>query len=289
MNGSKRTDSRRQEDYFFTRRMFRRQYIPALISALTLAASDVADAVVVGNSMGLAGLAAMSFALPVFMVYNVLMHSFGLGGSIRYAGLMARGEEEKAAAGFRGVVYCLLALGLLIAGAGNMLLHPLIRLLGAQPESAQLFEATETYVRLLLIAAPMFFTAYSLGYYMRNADMEKEASVCASVGNICDVALNVVLVLICKKGVWGAGIATLSGVLITSILELILLHRKKTPLRFLPLKADFRGVWRSFRMGFSSSVSYAYSLLYILICNNLLRRISGEQGVAVFDVIQNVG
>ena len=288
MNKSTRAAARKTDSDFFTRRMFRRQYLPALISALTLSASDVADAVVIGNSMGLVGLAAMSFALPIFMIYNVIMHSFGLGGSVRYAGQMTRGEAEKAAEGFRGVVYCQVALGLLIAAAGNILIHPLILLLGARPENAQLFQATETYVRLLLIASPMFFIAYSVGYYMRNADMEKEASICASVGNICDVALNVVLVLICRKGVWGAGIATLSGVMITSVLELILLHLKKTPLRLFPLKADFSRVWKSFRIGFSSSVSYAYSLLYILICNNLLMRISGEIGVAVFDVIQNV-
>lgn len=287
MNANRHTDSV-SESYFFTRRMFRRQYLPAIVSALTLSASDMADAVVVGNSIGLVGLAAMAFALPVFMVYNVIMHSFGLGGSIRYAGQMAKGEEEKATAGFRGVIYCLVLIGLLIALLGNLLIHPVIRVLGADPDNLALFSATGTYVRLLLASAPLFFLSYSTGYYMRNADMEKEASICASIGNISDVVLNVVLVLVLRMGVLGAGIATMAGVLISSSLELITLHMRKTPLRLFPLKADFSFVWSNFRLGFSSSVSYVYSLIHILLCNNLLMRLFGEHGVAVFDVIQNI-
>lgn len=289
MKGNVWSGSRALAEDYFTRRMFFRQYLPAVISAMTLVASDVADAVVVGNSIGLVGLAAMSFALPIFMVYNVIMHSFGLGGSIRFAGAMVKGEEEKAVQGFRGVVYCLVGIGLLIAVLGNVFIRPVIVFLGARSESQELFKTTETYVRLLLAAAPMFFISYSLGYYMRNGDLEKEASLCASIGNISDVALNVVLVLICRLGALGAGIATLAGVLITSVLELSLLRWRKTSLRLFPGKADFSGLWESFRKGFSSSVSYAYSMVYILICNNLLMRMSGARGVAVFDVIQNIG
>ena len=289
MRGNEQGKNPGQGRDYFTRRMFRRQYLPALISAITLSASDMADSVVVGNSnLGLLGLAAMSFALPIFMVYNVIMHSFGLGGSIRYAGQMARGEEEEASAGFRGVVYTLVLTGVGIALLGNMLLTPLQWLLGVNMNSKELVAATGTYLRLLLCSAPLFFLSYSLGYYMRNADMEKAASICASVGNIVDVGLNALLVLVFRLGVLGAGIGTLCGPLITSLLELIILYRRKTTLRVFGGKADFSRVLRSFRMGFSSSVSYAYALVHIVICNNLLMRISGEQGVAVFDVIQNI-
>ena len=288
MSERQQSPAARADDYFFTRKMFQRQYLPALLSALTLTASDVADAIVVGNSIGVVGLAAMAFALPVFMVYNVIMHSFGLGGSIRYAGQMARAEEDRAAAGFQGVMATVVLIGLGIAALGNVLLQPLTALLGADPASQVLFEATGTYVRLLLVSAPLFFISYSLAYYMRNADLEKEASFCASAGNVCDVVLNVVLVLFLRMGVLGAGIATMAGVLITSALELICLRLRKSPLRLLPLKPDFSGVFRAFRSGFSSSASYVYSLAHILICNNILMRMAGERGVAVFDVIQNI-
>ncbi|MFR9232408.1 MAG: hypothetical protein ACLVLH_05090 [Eisenbergiella massiliensis] len=43
--------------------------------------------------MGVTGLAAISLALPSFMVMNVLMHGLGLGGAIRFSGLMAKGKK----------------------------------------------------------------------------------------------------------------------------------------------------------------------------------------------------
>ena len=62
----------------FTKQMFMRQYLPAISSALVLSVADMADALVVGNRMGAVGLAAIAFAIPVFMIYNVIAHSFGL-------------------------------------------------------------------------------------------------------------------------------------------------------------------------------------------------------------------
>ena len=68
------------------------QYIPAIISAVVFSLADMADALVVGNNMGTLGLAAISFALPVFMVYNVIMHSLGTGGSISFSKKMTGGK-----------------------------------------------------------------------------------------------------------------------------------------------------------------------------------------------------
>ena len=289
MNRHPARETRPSDESYFVRRMFLRQYIPALLSALTLTASDIADAVVIGNSMGLVGLAAMAFALPIFMIYNVIMHSFGLGGSIHFATRMARGEEQAAGEGFRGVFRALVLIGLALAGLGNLLIHPLLQALGADPGNAVLFSAARTYIRLLLASAPFFLIAYGLGYYMRNAGLEKEASLCASVGNACDVILNIILVFFAHLGVLGAGLATMAGVLITCCLQLVFLQIHHSPLRLFSGKADFSGLWSAFRTGFSSSVGYVYQLIFILLCNNLLMRLSGERGVAVFDIIQNVG
>jgi len=277
-----------RENAYFISRMFRRQYIPTLASALTLAMGDMADAVVLGRSMGEVGLAAMSFALPIFMIYNVIMHSFGLGGSVQYSRQMANGDEDKAKAGFQGVLITLLLIGIAIAGIGNLAIRPLLFALGAGNSQTLLFDTTAVYVRILLLSAPLFFSAYSLGYYMRNADMERAAGIAAAAGNIFDIVLNVVLVFFLRMGAAGAGIATLSGVALTTVIEIVCIRVKGKTLRLFPCKPDFSRIWKCFRTGFSSCVSYLYKLIFILLCNNLIIRLAGEEGVAVFDVIQNL-
>jgi len=120
-------------DRFFTRRMFARQYLPALISAVVLSFGDVADSLVLGNSIGYIGLAALALTMPVCQVFNVIMNALGIGGSVRYATYMAEGRQDKALSGFCGVV-CVTALsGILIGVLGNLFLTPVLSLLGTVP------------------------------------------------------------------------------------------------------------------------------------------------------------
>ena len=288
MNMNRINGTGTEEHNYFIRRMFRRQYMPALISALTLSLGDMADAIVLGRRMGEVGLAAMSFALPIFMIYNVIMHSFGLGGSMNFSRHMAAGHEEKARADFQGVFTFLIMIGAAIAVLGNLAIQPILFVLGAGESHTLLYDTTAVYVRILLISAPLFFSAYSLGYYMRNSDMEREAGIAASIGNIVDIILNVVLVFFLRMGAAGAGIATLAGVALTSAIEIVVIRCRKNALRLLPFKPDYSNIWKCFRTGFSTCVSYLYKLVFVLLCNNIIIRLAGEEGVAVFDVIQNL-
>ena len=268
--------------------MFIRQYVPGLISAVVFAIADMADALVVGNRMGTLGLAAISFSVPIYMFFNVIMHSFGLGGSIDFARYMASGKEEDARRSFQGVMATLLGIGLIITVFGNFFIDSILTVLGVAPSQGELFEASKTYLRLILSATVFFFFDYSLGYYLRNDDMEKESSICSGIGNITDFSLNVILVLFFNMGVMGAGIATFTGVVLTSLAELFFILKKKSHLALFPFKPDFSGVFASYKTGLASCISYIYSFLFIWLGNNAIVRLAGEAGVAVFDIVQNI-
>jgi Na+-driven multidrug efflux pump/anti-sigma regulatory factor (Ser/Thr protein kinase) len=268
--------------------MFIRQYMPVLISAIIFSIADMADALVVGNRMGTLGLAAIAFSVPVYMFFNVIMHSFGLGGSIEFAKSMAKGKEDEAIRCFHGVFAVLMGISLLIAILGNIFIDGILVILGVSPSMPQLFEASKTYLQLVITAAPFFFFDYAMGYYLRNDDMEKEASLCAGIGNILDFSLNVILVLFLNMGVFGAGFATFTGVAVSSIMEFIFMCQKRSHLELLPLKPDFSKVLTSYRTGLASCISYIYSFIFIWLGNNAIIRLAGEMGVAVFDIVQNI-
>ncbi len=268
--------------------MFIRQYTPVLISAFVFSIADMADALVVGNRMGTLGLAAIAFAVPVYMFFNVIMHSFGLGGSIEFAKKMAKGKEEEARSSFHGVLVTLIVISVLIAVLGNLFIDPVLVALGVSPSMPQLFQASKTYLQLIITAAPFFFFDYGMGYYLRNDDMEKEASICSGIGNVLDFSLNVILVLIFNMGVAGAGIATFVGVAVSSIIEIIFMCQKRSHLKILPLKPDFSRVFACYKTGLASCISYIYSFVFIWLGNNAIIRLAGEMGVAVFDIVQNI-
>ena len=199
----------------FAPRMFRRLLVPSLASSLGLALADMADAVVVGQRMGATGLAAISLSLPLYMVFNVCMHGLGIGGSVRYSRLLGEGKAAAAVACFNRTMRAGLALGVLIALLVNLFPALVLRLLGTSPADGALFAASESYVRIIALGAPLFFASYMLGYFLRSDDQQKLASAGFLVGNGVDILLNLVFVLWLDGGTAGAAWATLLGLVAT--------------------------------------------------------------------------
>lgn len=272
---------------YFTNKMFVRQFAPAFVSAIGLAIGDMADAIVVGNKMGVTGLAAISLALPVFMIINVLMHGLGIGGSIRFSTCLAKGEHEKATKGFHGIILTAVIISAVLAVIGNIFMPQLLMVLGTTARDGALYDASYEYIKIIITGMPLFFISYISNYYLRNADHEKLASIGFTAGNISDIVLNVVFVIIMDNGVAGAAYATLAGQVISLSIYLVGFFKKPGSLKLVPFMPALEGTFKCFRVGFSSSVQYLFSMVFILLANNALMRMSGSVGVAVFDVVQN--
>lgn len=288
-----KTERRPDGAFFFIDRMFEKQFAPALVSALGLAFSDMMDAVVVGQRMGETGLAAISLALPVFMVLNVLMHGMGLGASLRFGARMAEGKTGEATAGLWGALLATLGMGLILTAAGRMFLTPLLALLGTTPADGELFAAARTYLSVILSAAVLFFFTYFMNYSLRNDDHERLAGLGFTAGNLCDIALNILLVLVLDCGAAGAAWATVAGQLVTAGIYLFGMALRPHALR-LPfgrgrrVRPAFGGAAGCFVSGFATSGSYLCSMLFLLVSNRVLLARLGSAGVASFDVVQNV-
>ena len=268
--------------------MFRGLWIPAMLSSLGWALSDMADAVVVGQRLGAVGLAAISLILPVYMINCMFAHGLGLGGSVRYSRLLGEGRTAEAADSFHGVFGLALLFSVATAVLGSVFIEPLLALLGTRPADGALYTATKDYLQILVAATPLFYLSNILNYYLRNDGSQRRAGVGSVTGNLCDIALNVFLVLVLDLGTRGAALSTALGQIITICIYLPGFFGKRHTLRFaLP-----RGRWlvpalSTLKAGMATSVQYLYQMIFFLVCNNLLIRLGGETAVAVFDVIQN--
>lgn len=272
----------------FTGPMYRRLWAPAMLSSLGWALSDMADAVVVGQRLGTVGLAAISLILPIYMVNCMLAHGMGMGGSVRYALLMSEGKAEQAGKDFSQVLWLSLLLSGGTALLGTVFLTPLLALLGTVPADGALFAATRDYLQILVMATPLFYLSNLLNYYLRNDGSQKLAGIGSVTGNLCDIALNIFLVLGLDMGTRGAALSTAIGQVITIAIYAPGLFRKGHGLRLsLPGRGWVRKGFSALRSGLATSVQYLYQMIFFLLCNNLLIRLGGETGVAVFDVLQN--
>lgn len=271
----------------FTGRIFRRMWGPAIVSSVGWALSDIADAVVVGQRMGAMGLAAISLILPVYMINCMFAHGLGLGGSVRFSRLLGEGKPREAQKSFNQVMAGALALSILTAVTGNLFMNPLLALLGTVPEDGALYEATRSYLVVLVSATPLFYMSNLLNYYLRNDDNEKIAGLGSVAGNLTDIGFNILLVLVLGYGTAGAALSTMIGQAVAVLFYLPGIFGRSHVLKVRPGRFSPAAAVEAFREGFSSSAQYLYQLIFLLLCNNILVRAGNEVSVAVFDMLQN--
>lgn len=277
----------RQKKDKFTGRMFLQLWIPAIISSIGLAFGDIADAVVVGRKMGATGLAAVGICLPIYMIINVCMHGLGLGGSTRYSKYLGEGKKEEAVQNFNRIMQAAVVVSVILAILGNLFLEEVLAMLGTVPEDGDLYLAAKEYAGIIITGMPTFFLAYIINYYLRNDDNQKLASVGFTVANVVDIGLNIIFVLVLRMDAAGAALSTVTGQIVAILFYLPGIIGKKHILRLKWCKPNVKEVWSCFLGGFSTAVSYICQLVFLLIMNHVLMTLSGENGVAVFDMIQN--
>lgn len=215
------------------------------------------------------------------------MHGFGIGGSIRFSTSLAKGLKKKAVGGFQGILCVAVGSAIMLSILGNLFLPQLLGLLGTSAADGALYEVSHAYLQIILLGMPVFFTNYILNYFLRNDDNQRLASLGFTVGNLSDIACNILFVLVLDWGAAGAAWATICGQLISICFYLPGLGRRAKSLRLFPFQPIFKGSVGSFWVGFTSSVQYLFSMIFFLLVNNVLLRLSGSVGVAVFDVMQS--
>lgn len=275
----------------FTPKMFHRLLTPSLLSSVGLAFADMADAVVVGQRMGAVGLAAISFCLPFYMILNVLMHGLGIGGSARYSRLLGEGKSKEAVECFNRIMRAGVLLGVFLAVGVNLFAETILSLFGAASSDPAVYAASRNYLGIIASGAPLFFINYEMPYFLRSDGRGRLSGAGFLLGSVTDILASLLFVICFDWGIRGAAWATLLGVSVSilSYLSSILPGRngEKHLLRLSCPSPCLGEVFACFKTGAATSSQYIFQMVFLLIANNVLIRIAGEDGVAVFDMVQN--
>lgn len=280
---------KRTEDIRFTLRMTYRLMLPSMCVMVCLSLSNVVDSLVLGRRLQENGLAAVSLTLPIYMIYNVLDLALSTGGSLAYVRLLAAGRAQEARAHFTHITLLSLLMSLPFVLLGIFCTPQVVRLLGASPEQGAVFQLSLSYAHILLLAAPLFFLKNVLYEFIRNDDGETIAAFGFITGTAVDFILNFVFVLGADMGVRGAILATVCGQAVSLFIYAGHILHPQSILHFSMEKPDLPLLRSSLRTGFSGSSKYGMQFVFLLLANRILIGIYGAEGVAVFDLIINIG
>ncbi len=272
----------------FTTNIFYRFFVPTLLSSLCLALGNIADTLFVGISLGQSAVAALGFSAPIYMIYNVLDLAIAMGTSVTFTSLMAKGKSKEASAHFSQMLSVSILVSIVVATLGTIFISPILTVLGASSVGGTVYSLTHQYVQMLFLSAPLFFINLILYFCIRCDNSEKLASIGMAVSNTVDCLLSLVLIVFFDMGVKGAMYATIIGQVTGILMFSAHFFKKGSHLKFIPKLPVFKDVGVSLKLGISSSSQYLFNFFSILAVNNMLISISGESGVAVYNVVQNI-
>lgn len=263
-------------------KQFMRYVIPSTIAFALSGVYAIVDGFFVGNSIGDIGLAAINIAYPMQAVMLSLATGIGMGGAVQYSIYHGAKRYQERNRYFWVSVGLLLGGTLLIMGIGIPLISPLMKLFGA---SGVLLTYSEEYLFYVLLGCVFPMLGVGLVPFIRNMGGAYQATIAMIGGFITNILLDYLFVWKLQLGIKGAAIATVMGQVITIIVCVAYLYRRRKELR-VELNADWKyHMMNILKVGISPfGITFAPNITLILINKSALL-VGGDVAVSEYAVI----
>ncbi|WP_066514582.1 MATE family efflux transporter [Curtobacterium ammoniigenes] len=183
--------------------------VPMAAAMVVSALYNVINAGFIGSQHDTSLLAAITFGTPLLGLIMAIGGVFGVGGSSLMSRLLGASENDPAKAGeikhvASFAVWGSVITGIVLGGAGLLLLGPFVGVLGAD---AAAVPATSAYVAVMLAFVPVLAAAFCLEQMVRAEGAARQAMVGLVLSTIGNLVFDVLFILVLHWGVAGAALA----------------------------------------------------------------------------------
>ena len=256
-------------------------------SAMISSIYSIVDMAMVGQYQGPDGTAALAVVAPVWNIIYSLGLLMGIGGSVIFS--IERGSSEQHSGSenryFTAAVIGSVLLAALTWAALILLEVPLLTFFGANDA---LLPLAQEYLRPVKLVVPLFLFNQMLAAFLRNDNAPGLATVGVLSGGIFNIFGDWFFVFPCKMGIFGAGLATSIGAVVSFLVMLTHFVKRTNTLRLVK-STGLPGMLRKITViGFSSFfIDVAMGILTILF-NRQIMRYLGSDALSVYGPIINV-
>lgn len=244
----------------------------------------LADTFFVANGVGADGLAALNLAIPIYSFVHGSGLMIGVGGATKYAVLRSRDNKEDADKVFGASVVIGIVVALLFMMTGLLLPEKIAGLVGAE---GNVFEMTNTYIKVILLFAPAFMLNDIFICFVRNDKNPSLAMAAMVSGSMSNIVLDYILIYPFKMGILGAVLATgIAPVISMAILSMHL--KRKEHFEFAKADSYIRQVRQITALGVPSLITEVASGVVMMVFNFLILSAEGNIGVAAYGIIANI-
>ena len=198
--------------------------LPVILVMMVTVLYNLADVFFIGRFGDRFQLAAISLAGPVFSAVSAFNTLIGFGSCTACSIALGEGREDLMKKYSAFALYASIGLGLLLGALILGGMPFLLSLLGTDGETAPY---TAEYLRILALGAPFMIAAGALGNTVRADGDVKDAMIASMSGTLLNIALDPLFIAVFHWGCGGAALATVIGNLVSLLLLLRAVSRKK--------------------------------------------------------------
>ncbi|MCI6003641.1 MAG: MATE family efflux transporter, partial [Allisonella histaminiformans] len=202
-----------------------RMAIPLALTGLMQQFFNAADIAMVGRFVDAQSMAAVGSNAPLITTLLSLFIGLSIGTNVVLARFIGQGREDKVNDGVHTSLVMAFLCGLVLAGIGEIATRPTLLWLKTPPE---VFSIAELYLRILFIEQP-FLLLYNFEASIFRAIGDTRTPLLAlSLGGVCKIALNLIILLLFHGGAGGVAIGSIIANIISSLFLFRHLHRSHT-------------------------------------------------------------
>ena len=260
--------------------------IPASISGCFTFLISVTDGIVIGQGISTAALGGVNIAVPFIFIYFALFGIVCAGGGTVAAVRLGKDDPDGAQSAFMHSLLLSILIGIVTAVIGLAFPGQISRLLGADQTY---IGYSSTYIYWLSVF--VFFEAVSncIQTFLRIDGYQKSITAIHIFGTVVNIVLDIVMVFVCHKGVFGAAFATGISQLVKCLVFLVLFLGKKGSFRFTRFRIEPKLFWEILYRGTPGALVQFEIVLVVTSFNQVLLKYVGPIGVDSFAIISYIG
>ena len=266
-------------------RLFFRAALPGCAGMLASALYQLIDGIFVGRILGDTAFAALNLAMPFVIINFALADLIGVGSAVPISVRLGAGEEDKANNIFTCACLMIIAAGVLIGGILFASAPALISLMGAD---GTLHEQAVQYLRVYAICSPVTTIIFAVDNYLRICGKIQGSMILNIAMSVLSVVLEFTFLYVFRWGIWGAALATCSGMMICAIIAFYPFIRGRMQLRFCRPQFSWPMVKQIVACGSPNFLNNVAARITSIIMNMVLLRLGGQNAVSIYGILMYV-
>ncbi|MDD4310602.1 MAG: MATE family efflux transporter [Candidatus Cloacimonetes bacterium] len=199
--------------------------LPSVLSMLVNILYNLTDTFFIGKLNDPIPVAAVTMALPLFIFQMAIAGIFGMGGGSYLSRLLGKRDYEAAKETTSTAIFSSAIMSVILGAIGILLIPKILIAVGA---SAQTWEPTAQYMRVILIGSPFTLLSFTLVQLIRAEGAAREAMNGLFIGTGANIILDPLFIFVFNMGVTGAAVATVIGQALGTLYYLNYYFQKKS-------------------------------------------------------------